>query len=504
MSTSVPAAAALPPAAVHKVVCAKRIRLQRLLAIGEPTDPDPGLVASIAEEIAACCGHSRLKAYRLAYGWTVLQAVETVHAMCRADGLGARGLSERSWKEWEAGGRPSPDYQDLLCRLLRTGPVQLGLASDYSPDGTILTTSGSADTVPLRVPNGWGDMLRRTMLVGASAIGLRNVLDGAGANTATRSGRVNPETVEDLRMIAAGYRRAYRTMPSSRLLPAAHAHLDLALSLNPVLQQEPVRTSLVTAAGEMAALAATLLLLDGGQYIAAAPYLDLAWNAARATDNPEMQAVVLCGKAFAVAYGTGDHRAGLEFADLAREIATTGACHETRGWVAAVASERCASLNDASGCQRRLDEARAALDGASDDDPPWLGIGGFSADKLLAYEGGDMVRLGRYQDAEPILDAAIDRLDGALHRHRCTALIDRAEARLGSPVHSRLGDVDAACNDATAALQLITEIQHASNLARIRDFARRAATTGARSARDLAHTVALAKAEIGTPTGEIV
>ena len=44
-----------------------------------------------------------------------------------------RGLTERSWREWEAGARPDRDYTDLLCRLFETGPVQLGFARDYTP-----------------------------------------------------------------------------------------------------------------------------------------------------------------------------------------------------------------------------------------------------------------------------------------------------------------------------------------------------------------------------------
>lgn len=34
---------------------------------------------------------------------------------------------------WEAGGSPSPEYQDLLCRQFATNLVELGFARDYSP-----------------------------------------------------------------------------------------------------------------------------------------------------------------------------------------------------------------------------------------------------------------------------------------------------------------------------------------------------------------------------------
>jgi hypothetical protein len=54
--------------------------------------------------------------------------------MCRTDNVKPRGLVGRSWLEWEAGARPSWDYQDLVARLFQTSAVQLGWATDYSPD----------------------------------------------------------------------------------------------------------------------------------------------------------------------------------------------------------------------------------------------------------------------------------------------------------------------------------------------------------------------------------
>jgi hypothetical protein len=98
-----------------------------------------------------------------------------------------------------------------------------------------------------------------------------------------------------------------------------------------------------------------------------------------------------------------------------------------------------------------------------------------------------MVRLGRYAEAEPILDAALDGLAPTMRRHRCAALIDRAEARLGA------ADVDAACDDALPALQLAEEVQHAESLGRIDRFARRARESGARSANKLWREVVLTR-----------
>src|SRR3712207_3408899 len=92
--------------AAHDPRCAERLRLRLLIEAGDPAEPSTRLLHQVADAIRAHCGHSALKAYRLAWGWTVDRAVREFHAMCQQAGLGRRGLTERSWLGWEAGGRP--------------------------------------------------------------------------------------------------------------------------------------------------------------------------------------------------------------------------------------------------------------------------------------------------------------------------------------------------------------------------------------------------------------
>ncbi|MEZ0077360.1 hypothetical protein [Planotetraspora sp. GP83] len=115
------------------IQCAAIIRERTLASLGEP--PTTAVTHQIAEEIHVCCPQaSRFKCLRLAHGWTVEEAIERFHAMCDREQIKRRGLTERSWREWEAGARPDRDYTDLLCRLFETGPVQLGFARDYTPE----------------------------------------------------------------------------------------------------------------------------------------------------------------------------------------------------------------------------------------------------------------------------------------------------------------------------------------------------------------------------------
>lgn len=115
------------------LACATIIRNRTLAAISGP--PSAAVIQQMTDEIHACCPQqTRFKCRRLAHGWTVEESIDHFHAMCDREHVKRRGLTERSWREWEAGARPDRDYTDLLCRLFETGPVQLGFASDYTPE----------------------------------------------------------------------------------------------------------------------------------------------------------------------------------------------------------------------------------------------------------------------------------------------------------------------------------------------------------------------------------
>jgi transcriptional regulator with XRE-family HTH domain len=164
---------------------------------------------------------------------------------------------------------------------------------------------------------GWGSALRRAAQYVPPALPLQ-------AETRLVS-RLSPETARGLAEIAVQYRRAYHMVPAAQLLPAASAHLDLILSVHPERQAPEDRRRLLTAAGEMATLTGVLLGLDATQYRSSLSYLDVAWQAARMAEDIDLMAVILGCRSFAVSYGGRDDPAGLDCADMAREVAATGA-----------------------------------------------------------------------------------------------------------------------------------------------------------------------------------
>jgi tetratricopeptide (TPR) repeat protein len=268
-------------------------------------------------------------------------------------------------------------------------------------------------------------------------------------------------------------------MPAAALLEACHAHMSLVLGLQPALQSQPVRHLLLRAVGESATLTAVLLFADLGRYSESLPYLALAQDVARQNDDPDLAAVLLAGRAFLTSFSGGSPAVAADFAEAAVSASIDGkASPTTRGWVAAVSSEQLAVLGNERGSRARLDTARDAV-AAHHPDSAWAGVGTFDLAKATAYEGGNLVRLGRYDDAVAVLTRALETLKPTMYRHRCTALIDRAEAYLAA------NQVDASCVDAATALSIAVHTEHAPSITRVRRVARAALPTKAAVARRL-------------------
>ncbi|MGB3437865.1 MAG: tetratricopeptide repeat protein [Actinophytocola sp.] len=155
-----------------------------------------------------------------------------------------------------------------------------------------------------------------------------------------------------------------------------------------------------------------------------------------------------------------DADSGRDYADAALAIAKRGIPPVTHGWLSAVASEMYATGRDELTCRRLLDSAARHLE-AADASEPWAGIGVFNAEKLSAYVGGDLMRLGRYSEAQQHLHNALDMLDESLLKHRCTAYVDLAEAYAAS------NQVDEATRHAKSALEIVGGTRHATSLQRI-------------------------------------
>ncbi|WP_234334205.1 XRE family transcriptional regulator [Streptomyces sp. NRRL B-1347] len=237
------AAAARRSQPVHDVSCGRALR-ERALGQTGATDPaSPLVVARIAAAIHDHCGHHLLKCRRLAMGWTVAQAVAATHELVRDAGLRKVGLSDRSWKDWEAGHPPSPDYQDLLCRLFSTHPVSLGFARDYSPPESDRLWSGTSTgaTLPIGQADAGGtspddgtevaetkrrDAVKLAGLALTAPATAAQILEAAAAEAMefTRQAEatsLGSGTLDHLDLAVTEFHRAYSLKPPDKVFEAA-------------------------------------------------------------------------------------------------------------------------------------------------------------------------------------------------------------------------------------------------------------------------------------------
>lgn len=147
--------------------------------------------------------------------------------------------------------------------------------------------------------------------------------------------------------------------------------------------------------------------------------------------------------------------------DAAWDLASQRANPRTRAWVAALGSELHARDGDEAASRQLLDDAYTAI-AQTRDEPSWKGVGWFDEARLDAYEGGNLVLLGRYEAAAQRLRHSLGRLDPDRLKHRCTLSADLAMAL----VH--LGEIDEACTRASDALTLATAISHQESVHRVR------------------------------------
>jgi tetratricopeptide (TPR) repeat protein len=287
-----------------------------------------------------------------------------------------------------------------------------------------------------------------------------------------RGAQVDAETAAGLESVMGGYRQIYQSAPSLALLDPVCGALSLLTEVAPKSGRH--RNLIVSLIGQASSLAATMLMLDQGDYNSATSYLAVAARAAQQCGDNELLSITMAARAFHSAYG-GDPAGGLAFAVEASALAAR--VHpRTRGWVSAVESEMHATAGGQAAWERAVDAAGSLVVGPMPD-RPWKGIGAFTPAKLLAYQGAGLMRLHRYAEAQRVLSQALDQLDPVQAKHRTTAHIDLADA------YALDGKPDEAAVQAMLALDIIAVTGHAESLrraARIHDAIRRTRTAATR------------------------
>jgi tetratricopeptide (TPR) repeat protein len=347
-----------------------------LTAAGDPADPPPALLHDVAERIVVCCGHRRLKAFRLAFGWTVREAVERAIAASAHP----RGLAERSWLGWEAGAGISREYEDLLCRLFHTGPVQLGMAVDYSPAPSPPPAGPPHERAPEWVGTGQDTDTGGDRLKGLVTMAAHRALRFAAMSGGTNLGAEGLEQIHDeVGRIAAEYPR----MPLPLLLPDLVEAQDLCFRLLEGRQPPAQARDLYMLAGVSSGLLAKASH-DLGDSHAAMTQARAAFVCAHTSGHTSLQAWVR-GLQSLIAYWAGRSREALEFAGRGSEIAAATA-GSVGVWLASLEARAAGVLGEAETAHTAIKRAQELREHVVEDELDTMGgIMGFTLPRQLYY-----------------------------------------------------------------------------------------------------------------------
>lgn len=399
----------------HDPECAKHLRLRMLIEAGEPTEPSTALRHAIARQIVTCCAHSGLKSHRLAWGWTVEQAVNACHAMCHEQKLGARGLTERSWLGWEAGGLPNGDYRDLLCRLFQTGPVALGFGHDYTPEPAHAVVS--KPPAPLQEGDSPADRRQAMELGGQATLGAAfgagpsDVFTGAAADAMeftrrAEASNLGPSTIEHLELVMAGIKADFRHTPPAELFRQVRWYRQKVASLLDGQHTLRQGRDLYRCAGQLS-IVLGWLSHDLGDEVAADAYCLDAWEHGWQAEDGTICAWAMDTQA---SVALDDHRPV-----IARDAALKGLRHAPDGSAAAIGV--CAQLTRAYAQLGNYDHfadalraTRTRLDQLTTQDDPLVSA---NAGRVAAYAASSYIWLGQPSQALPYAKEALAFYDNA-------------------------------------------------------------------------------------------
>lgn len=282
----------------HPLRCAAALRREA---------PHHGWTTSqLVEVIVQHCGHTRLRAHRLAHGWTLATLITEMTA---ATGIGHRLVASRvsRWERDEE--HPSAPYRDALCQVYRTGPVDLGLNTDYSlPTDTAPATAVAI--LPRFTSDGpWPPMPAHgdrdttgTYLAGRADQVRRRVDEALSAST------VSDTTVAHKEAIAEQYGRTYKTEAAGRFLTDILADLDDVRAITDRKLPSAQRRDLCAVTARLAGLV-SMTMVNLGQYRQAREWGHTARLAADEASDAHLRAWVATRAAVAALHLGDPHAA---------------------------------------------------------------------------------------------------------------------------------------------------------------------------------------------------
>jgi len=411
--------------------------------------------AEIVEAIVERCAVSRLRAHRMARGWTLQDVVTRIKDKAGPD---ADNLGHTRVSRWETGERPSPRYLDALCRLYQTRADLLGFGTSYASGADHFTerTAPESARYPSPMDENEEEGMRRRNLLNGIAFGVagglsKDVLDAVDKTqemlrrALSPINSVNRETVEYWQDRVIRHAHEYRSLPAKDQVKPALLEFDALCKLLQQRQSIAHQTVLITSAARLAGLIG-ILLVDLGQPQASRNWFRSGVQAAGEVENALLGAWLNTREALSCLYYEGPRPA----IDLARraQLLTRGTRSVAATLAPAVEARALSQVGHGQEALKlmRISEQRFA---GVDDAAPHGGALGFSRAKMLFYKGNVLARTGRPKEA-------IESCRTALLAYPLHDVVDRTHIRMDEALALlQLGEADASAQAATEALMAV-------------------------------------------------
>lgn len=397
----------------------------------------------LALTITTHCGHSRLRAYRLAHGWTLEQLIAE---MVTATGVGHRLVPSRV-SRWERGQEhPSVIYLDALCQIYACGPVELGFGADYGhrpgvPEPLAAEVSRSTPTRGgQESPQPW----RSCDLTSGSGTGnpvdrradvLRRRVDETLSGSA-----LSDTTVAHKESVAAQYGRTYKTQPPATFLENLLADLDDVQVLTDRKLPSSQRRDLCAVTARLAGLV-SMAMVNLGQYRQSREWVHTARLAADEAGESSLRAWVATRGAVASLH-LGDPHAAAAGAREA-ELLTRHHPEPITAMAWAIIARSAATMAEAPAARsalRHAEDVFAAVDTLQDNTAY-----AFTTGQLHFYRSHTLTTLGESRAAWRAQDDALaafgpgERLDPSLvHLDRALCMVNDGDVSQGADYASTL------------------------------------------------------------------
>jgi transcriptional regulator with XRE-family HTH domain len=406
----------------HPARCAALLRRQG----AENAQP----VAQVAESVHRHCGHSRLRAQRLARGWTLAALITQVQEVM---GEGTR-LTPSRVSRWELEeDSPSAPYRDALCRVYRVGPVELGLCADIRENAA---RSVRLPFLPAPLPTG---AHLGPLIDAVSAV--RRRMDQTLSGTVVSDG-----TVAYWEEVSDQYGRTYKTRAAVPFLTDILADFAEVQVLTDKRLPSGPRRDLCRVAAKLAGLI-SMTMTNVGDYREARGWGHTARLAADESGDPVLQAwVITRGEAIAHLY-FGDPHAAMTAARHAQLVVRNTTCGSSV-MAPALEARAAAALGDAETVREALRRAGEAFGRLGKQENIAYT---FTEAQLQFYASNALTLIGDTKSAVKAQDAALGSFPSGERLEPTLVHLDRAACLLEQ------GDIVGGVEHATSVLTGLSE-----------------------------------------------